>query len=320
MTSIRRLALAVTAALATVLPAASASAQDFPSQAIRIINPFAPGGATDTAIRGLTANANEFTDQNILVENVTGASGVTGMLQVMNADPDGHSLLVVDTVILTLPLFQQGVPVSVEGFRPIGIFNLRGAWLLTRPSKDWKTLEDFVAAAKADPGGVTVGVPTLGSVQQLAVVALEETFDIDVNIIPYSGGAPTMAALLGDQIDAAMPGTPAGLDSIEAGEAVFLVASSELEIEGFPGEMISFADTGVPYDLSIWTAIWAPKNTSDETLATLAEIFGGMAQSDAWRTFAEGYGVTPVWMPLGEADAYIAASAKSLSNLVDLID
>ena len=311
---------AVTAALVAATFASGASAQDFPSQPIRIVNAFAPGGATDTAIRGLTANAGEFTDQNVLVENVTGAGGVTGILQAMNADPDGHSLLVADTVMLTLPLFQEGVPVSIDGFRPVGIINVRGAWLLTRPGKGWETLDDFVEAAKADPGALTVGVPSLGSPQQLAVVALEDTFDIDVNIIPYGGGAPTMAALLGDQIDAAMPGTPAGLDSIKAGEAVFLVASSELEIEGFPGEMISFADVGVPHDLSIWTAIWAPKDTSDEVMATLAEIFGGMAESEAWKTFASGYGVTPVWIPLNEATAYIEASADSLTSLAALIE
>ena len=320
MLTLRHAALATAASLTTLLSAGTVSAQDFPSQPIRIINAFAPGGATDTAIRGLTAEAGEFTDQNVLVENVTGAGGVTGILQAQNAAPDGHALLVADTVMVTLPLFQEGVPVGVDGFRPVGIFNVRGAWLLTRPSKGWETLDDFVEAARADPGALTVGVPSLGSPQQLAVIAIEDTFDVDLNIIPYGGGAPTMAALLGDQIDAAMPGTPAGLDSIKAGEASFLVASSELEIEGFPGEMISFADVGVPHDLSIWTALWAPADTSDETMATLAEIFGGMAQSEAWKTFASGYGVTPVWIPLDEADAYVESSKTSLEGLAALIE
>ncbi|MEX2381967.1 MAG: tripartite tricarboxylate transporter substrate binding protein [Opitutales bacterium] len=309
--------IAVTVALFGVSPAAS---QEFPSKPITIINGFAAGGATDVAIRGLTANAPEIVDQPIVIETVTGAGGVTAMLQVMQSSPDGHTLLVADTVLVTLPLFQEGVPVSVEGYRPVGVFNRRGAWLLTRPAKGWDTLEEFVAAARERPGELTVGVPSLGSPQQLAVVAIEDTFDIDVNIIPYSGGAPTMAALLGDQIDAAMPGTPAGLDSINAGEAVFLVASTDLELPEFEGEFRTFADVGVPHDLGIWAAIWAPKDTPDDVMSDLADIFGEMAQSREWADFAAGYGVTPVWLPLDEASSYIAASAESMAKLAALIE
>lgn len=314
-------AVSALALLGVALAGSPALAQsgDFPSQTIRIVNPFAAGGATDVATRALTAKAEAHIDESIIVENVTGAGGVTGMLQVMQAEPDGHTLLVADTVIVTLPLFQQGVPVGVDQFRPVGIFNERGAWLLTRPGNGWESLEDFAAAARERPGEITVGVPSLGSVQEMAVVALEEALEIDLNIIPYTGGAPTMAALLGDQIDAAMTGSPAGLDSINAGEAVFLVASTELEIEEFEGEITTFADSDIPYDLSIWTAIWAPLDTDDATLAALAEIFGPMAQSEEWESFARGYGVTPMWLGPEEAESYIADSADIYGQLADLI-
>lgn len=311
------LALALALGTAAALPAAAAD--DFPAKEIHIVNAFAPGGATDTAIRGLTAHADKFVDEPIVIESVTGAGGVTGFLKVARAKPDGYTLLVADTVMATLPLFQENLPVSAADFRPIGVFNLRGAWLLTRPGKNWKTLDDFVAAAKADPGALTVGVPSLGSPQQLAVVALEDHFGIDVNIIPYGGGAPTMAALLGDQIDAAMPGAPAGLDSVKAGDAVFLVASAEIELASYEGDVISFADVGVPHELAIWAALWAPKDTPDEVVEKLAEIFGGMATSEEWKEFARGYGVTPLWKPLGEAETYIDASSQSMADLAKLI-
>lgn len=310
---------AMAAALAVSFTGVSV-AQDFPSKPIQIINAFAPGGATDTAIRGLTKMSDAFMDQPIVIDSVSGGGGVAGILQASRAKPDGYTLLVADTVMTTLPLFQENLPVSAEDFRPIGVFNLRGAWLLSRPSKGWKTLDDFVAAARERPGELTVGVPALSSPQHLAVIAVEDTFDIDVNIIPYGGGAPTMAALLGDQIDAGMPGAPAGLDLVNSGEAVFLVASTELELVKFEGDMISFLEAGIPHDLGIWTALWAPKDTPDEIMAELAEIFGGMAQSTDWTNFARSYGVTPIWKPLDEAETYIAASAKSMSDLAKLID
>ncbi len=318
--SVSRVTRLVAAAMLIGATAQSgAFAQDFPTKPIRIINSFAPGGATDVAVRGLTAHAADYVDQTILVEDVTGAGGVTGLLKAKQAAADGQTLLVVDTFMVTLPLFQQNVPVSAADFRPIGVFATRGSWLLTRPGKGWKTLQDFVDAARARPGEITVGVPALGSPQQLAVVAIEHTFDIKVNVIPYGGGAPTMAALLGDQIDAAMPGAPAGLDLIKAGEAVFLVASTDLKIDGFPGKMISFKDAGVPYDLSIWTALWAPKDTPDATMTKLADIFGGMAKSKEWLEFTKGYGVAPVWMPLDEASTYIKASGDSMAALAAMI-
>lgn len=311
--------LAAMAAAVAVSFSGTSVAQDFPSKPIQIINAFAPGGATDTAIRGLTKMSDNFIDQPIVIDSVTGGGGVTGILQASRAKPDGYTLLVADTVMTTLPLFQENLPVSAEDFRPIGVFNLRGAWLLARPSKGWETLADFVAAAKERPGELTVGVPALSSPQHLAVIAIEDTFDVDVNIIPYGGGAPTMAALLGEQIDAGMPGAPAGLDSVNAGEAVFLVASTELELVKFKGDMISFPEAGIPHDLGIWAALWAPKDTPDDVMAELATIFGGMAQSDDWTNFARSYGVTPIWKPLDEAEAYIGASSKSMSDLAKLI-
>lgn len=311
------LSAATIAALAAT--AAPVFAQDFPNKPIRIINAFKPGGATDTAIRGLTMHSDEVINQPILIESVTGGGGVTGILKAAQAKPDGYTLLVADTVMTTLPLFQENLPVGIDDFKPVGVFNLRGAWLLVRPTKGWASLEDFVEAAKAAPGELTIGVPALSSPQHLAVIAIEDAYGIDVNIIPYGGGAPTMGALLGDQIDAGMPGAPAGLDSVNAGDAVFLVASTDIKLDKFEGEIISFNDVGIAHDVGIWTAIWAPKDTPDEVMSSLVEIFGTMAESAAWNDFARGYGVTPIWKPRAEASEYIATSAKSMENLAKLI-
>ena len=117
---------AAVAAITASIMSTSAMAEDFPSKPIRIINAFAPGGATDTAIRGLTANADTFIDQPIVIESVTGGGGVTGILKAAKSDPDGHTLLVADTVMTTLPLFQDNLPVSAADFKPIGVLNLRG--------------------------------------------------------------------------------------------------------------------------------------------------------------------------------------------------
>ena len=313
------LTLAIAVLAVSIVPAAPALAEEFPTKPIRIINAFKPGGATDTAIRGLTKESDSFIDQPIVIESITGGGGVTGILKAAKSPADGYTLLVADTVMTTLPLFQENLPVSADDFKPVGVFNLRGAWLLTRPAKGWKSLDEFVEAARAAPGELTVGVPALSSPQHMTVIALEDHFGIEVNIVPYGGGAPTMAALLGDQIDAAMPGAPAGLDSVNAGEAVFLVASTDIELDKFKGDIISLKDVGVEHDLGIWTAVWAPKDTPDAEMGRLIEIFEAMATSSEWTEFARGYGVTPIWKPGAEASAYIEESGKSMAGLAKLI-
>lgn len=161
--NVRSAAGAFAVAAACFLPLASgAEAQDFPSEPIRLIVPFSPGGASDFTARALTATAQEVVAEPVLVENITGAGGVTGMLQAMTAEPDGHTLLISDNVMITLPLLQPNVPVDREKFQPVGIFNLRGAWLLVRPQKGWDTLDDFVEAARERPGELTVGIPSKG--------------------------------------------------------------------------------------------------------------------------------------------------------------
>lgn len=315
-----RMLLLATAIASLAATTTSAWAAEFPAKPIRIINAFKPGGATDTAIRGLTQDSDSIIDQPIIIEAVTGGGGVTGILKAAKSAADGHTLLVADTVLTTLPLFQKNLPVSADDFKPVGVFNLRGAWLLTRPAKGWNSLDDLVEAARAAPGELTVGVPALSSPQHMTVIALEDHHDIDVNIIPYGGGAPTMAALLGDQIDAAMPGAPAGLDSVNAGEAVFLVASTDIELDKFEGEILSLNDVGIDHDLGIWTAVWAPRETPDEVMERLIEIFGAMATSSQWTEFARGYGVTPIWKPGAEAEAYIEASGDSMADLAKLIE
>lgn len=316
-TVLRSLALAFGVALAASPTAAGA--QDFPAQPIRIIVPISPGGATDVGTRGLTATAAEAISQPLIIDNVVGAAGVTGMVQVMNAKPDGHTLLSFDSSLITLPMFQPNVPVRLAQFRPVGIFQIRGAWLLTRPKSGWKTLDDFVQAARSRPGQLTVGVPSKGSPQELAVTALEDTYKIKVNIIPYQGGAPTMAALLGDQIDAAMTGSPAGLDSIKSGQAIFLIASTKIDIEGFPGKITSFADAGIPHDVSIWTAIWAPAKTPDPVVTELGNIFGRMAKHPKYTEFSKQYGTAPVWMGPEQSKNYIAASDQAHQKLFEIL-
>lgn len=128
-----------------------------------------------------------------------------------------------------------------------------------------------------------------------------------------------MAAFLGDQIDAAMTGSPAGFPSIKAGDAKFLVASTELEIDGFPGEIITFEDVGVPYDVSIWMGVWAPAGISGERLNEVAAVFEEMANHPKWREAARKYGVTPTWMGPEEAVAYIEKSADVYGDLAKAI-
>jgi len=100
---------------------------------------------------------------------------------------------------------------------------------------------------------------------------------------------------------------------------VSLVASTDIKLNKFKGEIISFNDVHIKHDVGIWTAIWAPEDTPDDVMSPLVEILGIMAEAPTRNTLARGYGVTPIWKPSDEAAAYIATPAESIENLAKLV-
>lgn len=283
---------------------ATASAE-YPSRAVTLIAPFPAGGGVDRFARGLTANAEKYLGQTIVVKNITGAGGATGSVNVARAKPDGYTLLAMDSSLTTLSLFQE-IEVSYESFEPIAMVMRCPTWFITPASTPYQTIEDLIADAKKRPGEVNVGVAGPTGSQFLMALAFEAALGVDLNIVPLGGGGPLMKALVGKHVDAGVIHSPMGLDYVTKGDMRLLVAGGPMDTVVYDKSVPTFEDLKVPMEFSVYRGIFAPKGTPKDVVDKLAKAFEEMAKDEKFVVFGKGWGVLPKY-----------ADSKAFKNVLD---
>lgn len=220
----RRLLLAALPALAT--PAIVRAQDVYPSRAVRLIVPWPPGGGVDTFARTVQAPLANELGQSVVIENIGGGSGRVGTQSAARAAPDGYTLaLVNDTFAATEALPMAGAPALRPAFVPVTLAISAPQGVFTHPNSGLKSIQDFVAAAKAQPGKLNVGVPGLGSSQHLtSELLLRAAGDVRVTHVPYRGGGPLLQDLLAGTIDAGVVTFSAGAQQARAGHLVALAS------------------------------------------------------------------------------------------------
>ncbi len=183
-----------------------ASAQAYPSKPIKLIAPFAAGGAADTVARILTPKLSEFLGQPIIIENRAGASGAIGSAFVAAAAPDGYTLLMnLGPPHQTVQFFTKGVKYDpVRDFTAISHVATAPQTLVVPASSPIKSVADFVAAAKASPKGLSYATSGAGTSQHLAGLLLASSEKLSLTHVGYRGGAPALTDVVGGQIDAGL--------------------------------------------------------------------------------------------------------------------
>src|SRR3954469_23343498 len=187
------------AVAATMLAATgAASAQSFPSRPVRIFVPYPAGGGVDVLTRTLGDVVSKQWGQSVVVENRPGAGGVIASQAVVTSAPDGYALIMVASGHATNPLLYPKIPYDTfKDFSPISLLASSPNILLVRADSPFKTMADLIAAAKARPGGLSFAHAGTGTSTHLAGELFKTLAKIDLNAIPYKGGAPPLKALLG---------------------------------------------------------------------------------------------------------------------------
>jgi tripartite-type tricarboxylate transporter receptor subunit TctC len=294
---------AVTALL--ILCAAPAQAQTYPAKPIHIFVPYAPGGIADIASRILGAKLTEAWGQQVVVENKPGGNGFIAMTAAAKAAADGYTVVMATggDVAINPALFKD-MPYDVQrDLAPIALVSDAPLVLAAHAATPYKTVAEVIAAAKAQPGRLSVATPGNGSINQIVLEWMALNTGTRFQHIPYKGGAPASAALAAGDIPLGVLASSSVAPHVKSGRARVLAVTMAKRSRLNP-EWPTLQEEGVKdVDASNWTALFAPKGTPQPIIDKLnAEVVKILNTPDVKERFAGG-GVDTIPSSAAELDA-----------------
>jgi tripartite-type tricarboxylate transporter receptor subunit TctC len=278
------------AAGASVLPAVSriARAQTYPSRPLRIIVPYPPGGGTDIIARLMGQWLSERLGQPFIIENRPGGNTNIGTEAVVRAPPDGYTLLVVDTAAAINATYYDKLNFNfIRDIAPVAGIASQLLIMEVNPSVPAKTVPEFIAYAKANPGKLNMASSGNGNITHVSGELFKLMTGVNMLHVPYRGIAPAVADLLGGQVQVCFVGIIASLEYIRAGQLRALAVTTTSRLEALP-EIPSLSEFLPGYEATDWKGIGAPKNTPPEMIEKLnKEINAGLADPKLRARFAE---------------------------------
>ena len=283
--TISRRSLVVTAVGAAI--AAPARAQTWPAKPVQLVVPFPPGGGSDTFARPLSAKLTSQLGQQIVIDNRAGAGGTIGAAVVAKAPPDGYTLLlgavhhtVAVNVYKQLPYDLEKDLVAITGIAYVPDV------LVVNPSVPAKTLAEFIAYCKANPGKVNFGSSGVGTSRHLAGEIFNAMTGTSMMHIPYKGSGPANAALMAGEISLIFEGLGSSAPYIHSGKFRALAVAAPKRSPAFP-DIPTTAEAGLPgFESLSWYGLWAPAGTPREIVGKIqgevARAFDAPDMKDAW--------------------------------------
>ena len=297
--------------------AAPALAQGFPSQPIRLVTPYPPGGGTDTVARILLPHLAAQLGQTIIVENRGGAGGSIGAAEVARAAPDGHTLLLDAMGHVVNPSLIPNLPFDyATAFTPITQLTLQPQMLVVPQASPFATLAALIEAARARPGAFNFASSGNGTGAHLAMVALSRAAGIDVVHVPYRGGGPAMTDLLAGNVGMAFASVAAASAHVQSGRLRALGAAGPRPIPALPA-MLPIAEQGFPgFDWDEWNGLWTTAGAPRSAVVRLhAATLFALAQPDV-RARMAGIGIVPLGTAEQDFAAFVAAQRERAAQLI----
>jgi tripartite-type tricarboxylate transporter receptor subunit TctC len=276
--------------------ASPAFAQAYPAKPIRILVGFAPGGAMDIVARTVGQKMSAGLGQPVVVENKPGAGSNIAIRQLIDSPPDGYTVMLVANGLTANPLLYTQQPFDPNtDVVPISLVARLPVVIAANAKSELSTLEKVIASSKARPGSVNYGSPGSGSTPHLAAELFARGAGIELSHVPYKGGAPAIADVLGGQLPLVAVNAIEVLPHVKAGKLRVLAAMSAQRVSTMP-DAPTIAESGFPgFEASVWHAFIAPKGTPPAVVAKLnAEIHKALADPEVKeRLAALGAEVSP---------------------------
>jgi tripartite-type tricarboxylate transporter receptor subunit TctC len=274
------------------LSAIGAQAQNYPSRAVTVIVPFAAGGPADITGRIVADIFSRHLGQQFVVENVGGAGGTTGTTRAARAAPDGYTLVSghLGTNALA-PIFYPNLSYNPEkDFEPIGLVAEQPELLTTRKDFPANNLKEFITYAKANQSKLNMAHAGVGSVSYIGCLLLNSAIGIKPTLVPFTGTAPAMNAILAEQVDYDCDPVLGPLPHVRAGTAKALAIAAKKRSPLLP-DVPTSAEQGLPqFDMAPFYAVFAPKGTPKPIIDKLAEALSKGLDEPAVRTRLESLG------------------------------
>ncbi|MCR5867283.1 tripartite tricarboxylate transporter substrate binding protein [Aquincola sp. J276] len=264
-----------------LLQAAPARAQDYPQRPIELVVPYAAGGGTDAVARAFAEALKKHLPQSVLVVNKAGAGGAIGFTEVMSSRPDGYKIGVGTVEITMLP--HLGVArFSADDFTPIAQLNAEPSAVTVQSGAPWRTLEDFLAHARAKPGEVRIGNSGTGAIWHLAAEQMGRKTGTRFMHVPYAGANPAINDLLGGHIEAVTVSPSEVAQHVAGGKLRLLGVMADQRAARF-ADVPTLKERGVDVSISTWRGIVVPRRTPPQVVEVLRNASRLAAQEAGFR-------------------------------------
>ena len=288
---IKALAVAIGASWPVAAPA-----QTYPTRPIVMVVPFAAGGTFDVMGRILAARMGELLGQSVIVENTSGAGGIIGVNRVVNAAPDGHTLLLgsTGTHAYNQTIYKKRRYDAINDFTPVALFSEQPMVLEARKDLPANTVPEFAALLKASAGKMQYGSAGAGSTTHLACSLLNAKIGANVTHVPYRGSAPAANDLIGGQIDY-LCGNLGAAAPLILGKQVKAIAVLSRGRSPLMPDLASAHEQGLTdFDVTTWTAFFLPKGAPKEIVDKLNEVAHATMDTPAIKSRMLEIGVTSI--------------------------
>jgi tripartite-type tricarboxylate transporter receptor subunit TctC len=304
-------------ALALCAVTCAVYAQDYPSRPIRMVAPFAPGGATDLLARVMGQKMTERFGQSVIIDNRVGAGGNIGAEIVAKAPPDGYTLLLGGVPhAIGMSLYKKLGYDLAKDLAPVAMIATFPSAIVLHPSLPAKSVKELIGLARSQPGQLNFGSAGNGSPNHLALELFNTMAKVKMTHVPYKGTGQMAIDLVAGQLQLASMGFPAALQNVKAGKLRVIAVTSASRSPLLP-DVPTVAETGLPgFDVTSWYGVFGPAALPAEIASKLnAEIGTMTAASDVRERFA-ALGAEPAKMSSDEFGRYVKAEVARWARVV----
>ena len=291
---------------------------EFPSEDIEMIVPWAAGGGTDRTGRMLAELVGDELGTSAFVTNRTGGSGAVGFNAIANAEPDGHTVGVTTVEICTIS--HLGIAqITPDALTPEMQYNFDPASLTVPEDAPSGTMEEFVSYAEENPGEIRVSNSGIGAIWHLSAAGFAQEAGIELRHIGYDGGAPATTAVVNGEVEATTASAAEVAPQVEDGPLTILAVFGEERVNIFP-DVPTLQEEGYDFTMGAWRGLTVPNGTPEDRVQTLHDAYRTVYESEEFQTFMEDNGFGMVYRNPEEYGEFMESEFDRFGQIIEELD